>query len=243
MSNSKSRIPLVGDGIIAEPGSWRFDGSVPGEFDQHIIRSIPGYMEGHEYVVNATKSIISTGGVCYELGCSTGTLCKKLALSATTSRSKIIGIDQIQGMIDIARQRCAEFEHVSFEVGDIVDCNFKPASAIVSYYTIHFLPARIRQAVIRKIYDALLPNGIFIMFEKIKFPDPVKHREITDAYYDFKRSMGFTEEEIRAKADSLEGILVPQTEESNLMLLNSAGFGKVNTVFTELCWQGYLAQK
>lgn len=73
--------------------------------------------------------------------------------------------------------------------------------------------------------------------------DKQKDGELTEAYYSFKRSQGFTEREIRAKAKALEGVLIPQTEEDNTGMLGVAGFTSVKRIFQNMCFQGYLAKK
>lgn len=233
----------VGDGICSQEGGWRFDGDVPARFDSHVAKSIPGYMAGHDIVIQAARPHLAKGGLCYELGCSTGTLTSKLAGCVSGKNIQIVGLDQISGMLEIARAKCAEYSNVFFEQADILTYPFLASRVIVSYYTIQFIPVIKRRPLIATIYDALESGGIFLVFEKICFADPVVQRRVTEEYYAFKKKQGFTEEEILSKAEALKGILKPQTEAQNAAMLRNAGFSSVDTIFSELCWQGYLAQK
>jgi tRNA (cmo5U34)-methyltransferase len=232
----------VGDGIIAPRSSWRFDGAVPERFDRHVSRSIPGYDDGHELVIQHSRDSLGHPGITYELGCSTGVLTEKLANASHPEGSRIIGIDQVEGMLGKARQRCKEHNNVFFERGDVVDYSYLPAALMVSYYTLQFIPVALRQGVVDRIARALQPEGAFILFEKICFSDPEKDREVTRKYYAYKRSRGYSDEEILSKAASLEGVLVPRTEQENRNMLKQSGFGHVETIFSELCWQGYVAR-
>ena len=233
----------VGDGISSQKRGWRFDGDVPKRFDLHVKKSIPGYVDGHDIVVQLAKPHLSQSGVCYELGCSTGTLTSKLASCSCPDMNSIIGLDQIDAMLEIAQEKCKEYSNVSFEQADILEYAFLPASVIVSYYTIQFIPPENRPGLVKKIYDAMEEGGVFILFEKIRFADAATDKRVTDEYYAFKKAQGFSEEEILLKAESLKDILTPQTEAENLQMLRAAGFSNIDIVFNQLCWQGYLAQK
>jgi len=232
----------AGDGIVAAKGGWRFDGAVPEVFDSHISMSIPRYSEGHDLVVELAAPYLLKGGRCYELGCSTGTLTAKLAAKAVSDAATFIGLDQIPGMLERARDRCAGDPQVSFEQANILEFAFAPARVIVSYYTLHFIPVSERAALVRLIFEALEPGGVFLLFEKVRDPDPDREREMTALYHAFKESQGFTKEEIRGKEAALDGILVPRTERENLAMLTEAGFSKISKEFEELCWRGYAAR-
>ncbi len=238
MSQRKSS---AGDGLIVSRGAWQFDNAVPGVFDTHISKSIPGYLEGHDLIVEQVRCRMQNSGRCYDLGCSTGTLTAKMAACSDPERMIIVGIDQVDGMIARATTRCREFANVSFESGDLVHYDLLPSSVIVSYYTLHFTPVAARMDIVRRICRALQPDGLFLLFEKIRFADPEQDREMTERYHRFKKSRGFSSAEIRSKAQALEGVLEPCTESENLSMLRQAGFGEVSIIFNELCWQGYLA--
>ena len=240
MSRGKSS---AGDGLIVSAGAWQFDDAVPEVFDAHISKSIPGYAQGHDLVVRLIRSTLQNSGRCYDLGCATGTLTAKMAACSDPERMVIIGIDQVAGMIERAEVRCSAFANVSFELADIVNYDFLPSSVIASYYTLHFTPVSTRMGIVKRIFGALQPGGLFLLFEKIGFSDPRLEREMTQKYHQFKKSRGFSGEEIHNKARALKGVLTPYTESENLAMLNQAGFSRVSIVFNELCWQGYLAAR
>lgn len=235
--------PKVGDGITAQRSSWRFDGAVPGKFDSHVSRSIPGYEYGHDRVVEIATSMLSRHTVAYELGCSTGVLTEKLAACPQHENTKIVGIDPIAGMLDIASQRCKGFPNVSFVQGDALSFCYRPTLFVVSYYTLQFVPIVDRKAAIQRIFDSMEEGGVLILFEKIYFDDERENAKVNEQYVSFKRSQGYSDEEIRSKAESLEGVLVPQTEFENKKMLATAGFEDIKTIFSQMCWQGYIVRK
>ncbi len=248
MKRSKSSLDCpadseVGDGIVAQKSSWRFDGNVPERFDRHVSRSIPGYDQGHGLVVEIAKTLDAGDGLIYELGCSTGVLTEKIAEAVSDRSFCIKGIDQVDGMLEIARKRCDRFATTSFDLGDITDYHFHTASMVVSYYTLQFVPVSQRPGTVNAIYKALQENGKLVLFEKITFANQKRNQMVNEAYFEYKREQGYSEAEIRSKAGSLEGVLVPQTEDQNIQMLKAAGFKNVETMFAKLCWQGYLATK
>jgi len=242
-TSSDDQTQSAGDGILVSSGSWSFQGAVPEVFDQHVAKSIPGYARGHQLVLDLALPQLSGSGRCYELGCSTGTLTALIAASTDSRQAEVVGLDQVDAMLDYARARCRDYPHVSFQVADVTDFAFADARAIISFYTLQFIPQPDRRAVVERIFRALEPGGIFLLFEKTCHPDPAVNRELTERYYAFKRSQGFTEEEILAKAAALEGVLIPQSEEANLSMLIEAGFPSPRRIFSELGFQGYVAEK
>lgn len=233
----------AGDGIIVKDGNWTFDGIVPEVFDQHISKSIPGYAQGHQSLLELARPVLEEGGLCYELGCSTGALTARLAACTDPAKAKIIGLDQIDTMLDGARSLCSKFPHVAFEQANIVDYPFSPARVVVSYYTLQFIPIAQRIKLVQQIFSALVAGGLFLLFEKTHCQDALRNEQQILAYHAFKRDQGFSEEEILTKAAALEGVLIPQTEEENIAMLRTAGFSGVNRVFDELGFQGYIAAK
>ena len=71
----------VGDGLSAGRGNWTFGGSVAETFDDHVSKSVPLYFEGHDLICDISDFFIKSDSLCYEIGCSTGTLTFKLAVS------------------------------------------------------------------------------------------------------------------------------------------------------------------
>ena len=66
---------------------------------------------------------------------------------------------------------------------------------------------------------------------------------MTKIYYDFKRSNGYTEDQIQRKRLSLEGVLVPVTAKWNEELLRMAGFRQVDCFYRWQNFAGWMAIK
>ena len=50
--------------------TWKFDKKITKIFDDHIIRSVPGYIDGHDFIISASKNILSNGSKVLDVGCS-----------------------------------------------------------------------------------------------------------------------------------------------------------------------------
>jgi len=94
----------TGDLIKTENADWSFGGDVPDKFDSHVSRSVPLYNEGHELILKLSDYFLHDGSVCYDFGCSTGALIKKLT-EHTKKDMKFIGVDCEKNMINKAKSK------------------------------------------------------------------------------------------------------------------------------------------
>ena len=235
----------VGDGLNARNAQWKFGGEVPDYFDSHASRSIPLYDEGHKLITDLSDFFLSTNSICYEIGCSTGTLTHRLAAHHTDfAGSRFIVIDIEKNMIDKASEKIIPAQkNIKFIKDDILQYKFEPADMIVAYYTVQFIRPSERQRLISKLYDCLQWGGALVLFEKVRGPDARFQDILTRLYDDYKLSQGYTAEEIISKSRSLKGVLEPFSTQGNLDLLKRAGFVDIMTVMKHLCFEGFLAIK
>lgn len=236
----------VGDGIVSGNASWTFGGDTPKNFESHVSKSVPYYAEGHEIVLAMSDFFVKSDSRCYELGCSTGALTRKLAQRHPQS-VRWVGIDIEADMIAQAQSQLTEISpaigNVEYLVDDITRHAYLPADFIAAYYTVQFVPPRVRQDLFRQIYESLNWGGAFLMFEKVRAPD-ARFQDITSSLYvDFKLSKGYDADQIVAKSRSLKGILEPFSTAGNVDMLKRAGFVDVMIVFKYLCFEGFFCIK
>ncbi len=238
-----SKLTNVGEDIVADNASWTFGDSVPSGFTEHVKRSVPYYEDGHDIVCKLSDFFLKDGSICYELGVSTGSLIKKLSEHHKNRNVRFVGIDLEEKMIEQAKKEIGDDKKIQVITGDINAYEYEPADLIVSYYTIQFVPPRLRQYLIDTIYKSLNWGGAFIMFEKVRACDARFQDIMTLLYSDYKLEQGYTSEEIIAKTRSLKGVLEPFSTQGNLDLLKRAGFVDYMTVMKHLCFEGFLAIK
>jgi tRNA (cmo5U34)-methyltransferase len=233
----------VGDDIDAGNAAWSFGGAVAEHFDEHVSRSVPLYREGHELIAQVSDFFLSAGSLCYDLGCSTGQLLLTLGDRSRNKPVRFVGIDIEEGMVRVARRKCAQHPNIEFLNEDILDVELEAADMVVAYYTLQFIKPRSRQILFDRVYRALNWGGAFLCFEKVRAPD-ARFQDITTALYvDYKLGQGYDSAEVTEKTRSLKGVLEPFSTEGNLGLLRRAGFVDVMTIFMYVCFEGFLAIK
>jgi tRNA (cmo5U34)-methyltransferase len=235
-------ITQVGDWIAAPNAGWTFSGEVADHFDAHVRKSVPFYEEGHDLVVRLSDFFLSQNAVCYELGCSTGTLAHKIATWNAAKSIEMIGVDREKDMIRVANEK---YKHtgVHFLAADIATMDLKKSDMIICYYTLQFIKPKERQLILDKCYEALHWGGALVVFEKVRACDARFQDMMSTLYTDYKLDQGYTTTEIIAKSRSLKGVLEPFSTQGNLDLLKRAGFKDVLSVMKYICFEGFLAVK
>ena len=233
----------TGDSIKAKNASWSFGGDVYKTFDQHVSKSVPLYKEGHDLILKISDFFINDESVCYELGCSTGTLTYALAKRNENKKARFIGIDIEKSMINQAKERCKKLKSVTLQSSDILDVEFKKADLIIAYYTIQFVRPKNRQIIFDRIYKSLNWGGAFLLFEKVRSADARFQDMMTTIYTDFKIDKGYSSDEIVGKTRSLKGVLEPFSTQGNRDLLTRAGFVDIMSIMKYVSFEGFLAIK
>ena len=231
----------VGDDISARKGRWSFSGKVSKTFDEHVDRSVPFYKEGHQLIVDMQEFFLQEESVCYEIGCSTGTLTKLLSENNANKKTKYYGIDNVKEMIEAAESK--KVKNAEFLNEDIASYDLLDSDMIVSYYTIQFIKPQLRQDIINKIYQSLNWGGGFFLFEKVRANDARFQDYLNSSYNEFKLRNNFTESEIFSKTRSLNGVLEPFSSQGNIDMLKRAGFTDIISIFKYLNFQGFMCIK
>jgi tRNA (cmo5U34)-methyltransferase len=233
----------VGDSINASNASWHFSGDVPKTFDDHVSRSVPLYVEGHDLIVKLSDFFLSKRSSCYDIGSSTGLLSRKLWERNCNKNVKIVGLDVEEDMVSFAKEKNDDVKEIKFYNADIVDFDLEKSDLIVSYYTMQFVSPKVRQLAFNKIFESLNWGGAFILFEKVRGADARFQDIMTSLYTDYKLDKGYSPENIISKSRSLKGVLEPFSTQGNLDLLKRAGFVDISTIMKYVCFEGFLAIK
>lgn len=244
-NKADSALESVGDGIGTLNASWTFGGSIPQTFDSHVSRSVPKYKEGHDLVLALSDFFVNKESVVYELGSSTGALTLKLA-QRHSPRTRFVGIDVEQAMTHQANKvlSCqSAIQNVSFVTDDVVNFAYEKSDFMIAYYTVQFIPPRVRQKLFDLIYESLNWGGAFVLFEKVRGADARFQDIMSSLYSDYKIEQGYSPSEILAKTRSLKGVLEPFSTDANLDMLKRAGFSDVMSVFKHVCFEGFFCIK
>ena len=238
----------VGDSIAAERGLWSFDTIDHKRFEDHVSKSVPGYLKGHEYITFLSDYFVSENSVIYDIGCSTGSLIAKLSnYHANKKGLQFIGIEPSPGFHDIFKSNTSSSlnSNHSFEFmeASVQDIELQQSDLFISYYTVQFIPPKFRQKIFDTIYNSLNWGGGLFLFEKVRGIDARFHEMINLAYLEYKQSQGYSSDEILSKMFSLKGVLEPFSSSENINFLERAGFKDIATISKDLCFEGLLAIK
>lgn len=210
---------------------FRFDDSVAAVFPDMLNRSIPGYAASIEAIGSLAARFVKPGSRCYDLGCSLCAASLAMRQGARTDDCDIIAVDNSAAMIE----RCHEVlaadtgsgpPIVALE-GDILDIEISNASMVVLNYTLQFLSLDERDALIRRIYEGLLPGGLLLLSEKVIDEDPRMEALLVDLHHEHKRRNHYSELEISRKRSALENVLVPEKVSTHRERLVAAGFSNI----------------
>lgn len=232
----------TGDGIEKNPAAWSFDKGVAKVFDEHAKKSIPGYLEGHDIICKASDFFVHEGSRVVDIGCSTGQLLGKLYDRHKAKHLELAGIDTEEEMIEKAKSNNKK-RTISFSRENALEFDYTNADLVISYYTLQFIQPRVRQDLLKRIWEGMNWGGGFFLFEKVRGSDARFHDINTSLYWEFKEEQGFGDEEIMGKWRSLRGVLEPFTQAGNMGLLERAGWVDIETIFKWGPFQGFLAIK
>ena len=235
-----------GDNILTKDSSWSFGNNVPKKVTKHITKSVPFYLEGHEIITFLSDFFLKEKSICYDLGCSTGTLLNKISKKHNKKNIQLYGIDSVKEMIQQAKKENKNLKNgnkIIYKKDNIMKLSLLKSDLILSYYTMQFIHPKYRQTILNKIYQSLNWGGAFIMFEKIRANDARFQDIFSIVYNDFKLQNGYSADEIINKTKSLKGILEPFSDFGNLGLLKRAGFKDIISVFQWMNFKGYLVIK
>ena len=224
---------------------FAFDERVANVFPDMIKRSVPGYVN----LVSLTGVIASKfirGNSCvYDLGCSLGAVSASILANLEQCPKTLFAVDNSTAMLEQCRANLSGFSEppIEFLNLDIRDLKMKNASLVAMNFTLQFLPLEDRNQMIENIHDALLPDGAFILSEKIKLTPPEDDELVIKLHEAFKSANGYSDLEIAAKRSALDNVLIPETTHTHIKRLRNAGFNQVVKWHQSLNFVSFLALK
>ncbi len=208
---------------------FRFNEAVADVFPDMLRRSIPGYAASIEAIGSLAARYVTEGSVCYDLGCSLGAATIAMRQGIRAPDCRIIAVDNAPAMIE----RCKEIitaedqqstTPIETRLANIEDTDISNASMVVMNYTLQFLDVDTRDAIITRIFDGLLPGGLFLLSEKVIDEDPHMEKLLVDLHHEHKRRNDYSQLEIGRKRAALEYVLVPETITEHRQRLAASGF-------------------
>jgi tRNA (cmo5U34)-methyltransferase len=222
---------------------FEFDEEVASVFDDMLNRSVPFYKEMQRLSINFACNFLNENDKVYDLGCSTASTLIELSKHCKHNL-ELIGIDNSTAMLNRASKKAKAFG-VDIELinSDLHDVDYTNAKLILSNYTLQFIRPLQREKLVKKVFDSLENEGIFIFSEKVISSNSKLNKQSIDEYYEFKKTQGYSEFEISQKREALENVLIPYTEEENKKMILDAGFSHCETIFKWVNFATFIAIK
>ncbi len=231
---------------IGEVGAFKFDETVAGVFPDMIQRSVPGYSAIISAIGLLAGRFAREHSVCYDLGCSLGAASLSMRHQIETENCRIVAVDNSEAMVTRFQQVLKNDQApvaVDVQCKDIRDIAIENASVVVLNFTLQFIPLEDRIGLLQKIYQGLLPGGILILSEKLKFDDERQQELQTQMHHAFKKAQGYSDLEISQKRTALENVLIPETFARHQSRLLQAGFSSAEVWFQYFNFASIIALK
>lgn len=232
------------DNLIPATDRWAFDENVTRVFEAMLENSIPGYQDMRNWVTRfALRFIPEENGVVIDIGASRGDALAPLLAARPRAEFHAVEVSEpmrqamaarFAGQPVAIRDNDLRYDHSVFE---------RPTDVVLSVLTLMFIPIEYRTRLVHAIHRNLKPGGALLLVEKTIQQDPLMDEVFNDEYYRFKADNGYTAEAIHRKKLSLEGVLVPLTQQWNEDTLRAAGFRHVQVFWRAANFCGILAVK
>jgi len=194
-------------------------------YDADRARLIPGFESFYRWAVDLLPA---NADHILDLGAGTGLL--SAFIRARFPDAYLHLIDVSEPMLTQARARLGKDQEVHYQVDDYTTADWgSQYDAVVSALSIHHLEDSAKQALFRKIHQALKPGGVFINADQVLGPTPVLEARYKQLWLDQVRANGATEQQI---ADSLYRQQEDRcaSVEDQLTWMRAAGFADAD------CW-------
>ncbi len=225
---------------------FEFTQEVVDVFEDMLDRSIPGYRDILNNIAVITSEYVRDGTNIYDLGTSLGDVPFAIQKVVKNKGCKIIAVDSSEAMIEQFKSRINKsplIVPVELHLKTAESVKFCNASVIIMNFVLQFIPIGERISLLKSIYGGLIPGGVLILSEKVLFSDKKKLETLDNLFYTFKRYNGYSEKEIERKRNSLENVLVRESEEDHISKLLSIGFKDVYKWYQNFNFSSFIAIK
>lgn len=212
---------------------------LPEDYDTKISSVLPFYSFFHQETINLVRSLPSPLKVWMDTGCGTGSLVSKAI--GQFPDTKFLMLDPSERMLGQAKEKLSSYsnERIEFLKASPTqefsqELEERP-DVITAIQCHHYLDRENRARAVKKCYELLKEEGIFITFENIS-PLTEEGISVGKKYWgEFQSNHGRSEEEVEAHLERFDNEYFPITVEEHLELLRKTGFRTV-----EIFWYSYM---
>ena len=186
------------------PDTWTFNREdISRIFDKHVREELPWYDMITRAIRQIARHYISTGGLIYDVGASTGNIGRALEEIIKNRSARLVAIEKSKEM---ALNYHAVGELI---VKDALDVDFEKVDLIICFLMLMFLGAEEKGQLTRKMLASLKDGGALIIVDKRTAEDGYIGTVLSRLTLSEKLNSGVTPERIISKELSLAGIQRP----------------------------------
>ena len=199
------------------------------EYDEKIKNTIHYYEDFYNQVVDIANIQFHRPVTWLDIGCGTGKM-EEIAL-IKCNIEKLVACDVSEKMIDIVRERFND-KKIEFITASVFDlCLSKQFDVITAIRVFHYFQKEERIEAVRKCYEALKPNGIFITFENFSPNSKIGEQLFLERWKQFQLLQGRSVKESSKHISRYGEAYFPITISEHLEVLKHCGF-----VNSEILW-------
>ena len=212
-----------------------------GIYDDKIVNVLPYYREYHGQIIDLVKSMDLKDPDWLDTGCGTGTLAQRVLESR--SDVKFTLCDPSEKMLQEAEEKLTgrdiRFLNISSQQIPFRS-EFDVVTAVQSH---HYLKPEERADAVRKCYNALRENGVFITFENIRMSAENSEDIAVSRWARFLADHGNPPEDVQMQLDRRGTEVLPITIEEHISLLRRCGFKSADLLWASHLQAGFWALK
>lgn len=210
-------------------------------YDDSIVNVLPYYREYHLQITDLVKTIGYKAPDWLDTGCGTGTLARMVFESRKDVRFTLC--DPSQNMLAQAKEKLSGKDIRYFNVSSQqleFESEFDVVTAVQSH---HYLKPDERKTAVKKCYNALRQNGVFITFENIRMSADDSDEIALKRWAQFMTDHGRSDKDVQNHIERRGVEVLPITIEEHIKLLRECGFRSVDLLWTSYLQAGFWAIK
>lgn len=206
--------------------AWEFNSSVAENFGVHARQHIPNY----DQVINQCIDICNTypkSAKIVDIGCAVGETINRLNECGFIN---LYGIDSSKDMLAYCNPANATY------ICSASLPSLQNIDVALMNWTLHFI--KDKQSYLTAIFDQLADNGTLVLTDKVSL-DPY----LINFYHSLKKAQGVSDQDIAAKAASIENIMFINSTQWYLDVLKHIGFRKIFLINASWCFNTFICLK